>query len=80
MIRVNEPIMFRLIVACILLFSGSNVQAQEVTKILFIGNSLTYENNLPELVEEEAATRGLEVKTRMIALLSIIGRKVKFRN
>ncbi|WP_299272938.1 SGNH/GDSL hydrolase family protein [uncultured Psychroserpens sp.] len=35
--------------------------------ILFVGNSLTYYNNLPGLVKEEAATRGIIINTRMLA-------------
>ncbi len=35
--------------------------------ILFVGNSLTYYNNLPELVKQEAASRGVIINTRMLA-------------
>ncbi|MEQ8906471.1 SGNH/GDSL hydrolase family protein [Ekhidna sp.] len=35
----------------------------QTVKILFVGNSLTYTNNLPELVEKEAKSRGIKVKT-----------------
>lgn len=35
--------------------------------ILFIGNSLTYTNNLPKLVEDKAKEKGVEIKTKMIA-------------
>lgn len=37
-------------------------------KILFIGNSLTYTNNLPKLVKAHAKTKGIKIKTRMVAL------------
>ncbi len=36
-------------------------------KILFIGNSLTYTNNLPELVRHKAKLRGIIIRTKMIA-------------
>jgi hypothetical protein len=35
--------------------------------ILFIGNSLTYINNLPELVEKSAKLKGITIETKMIA-------------
>jgi len=36
--------------------------------VLFVGNSLTYTNNLPILVKEQAAANGITVGTKMIAL------------
>lgn len=36
-------------------------------KVLFIGNSLTYSNNLPLLVEEFANSKGIQLKTKMVA-------------
>ncbi|MEO9485567.1 MAG: SGNH/GDSL hydrolase family protein [Ekhidna sp.] len=39
----------------------------QAKKILFVGNSLTYTNNLPSLVEQEAKSRGLKVKTISLA-------------
>lgn len=41
--------------------------ASQTTKILFVGNSLTYTNNLPLLVEQEAKSRGVKVKTLTLA-------------
>jgi len=35
--------------------------------ILFIGNSLTYTNNLPELVKKSAKLKGIEIDTKIIA-------------
>ncbi len=35
--------------------------------ILFIGNSLTFTNNLPKLVEEYAKQKGIKMNTKMIA-------------
>jgi lysophospholipase L1-like esterase len=35
--------------------------------ILFVGNSLTYTNDLPKLVRSYATTKGLTIKTKMLA-------------
>jgi hypothetical protein len=35
--------------------------------VLFVGNSLTYTNDLPKLVRSIAATKGLTIKTKMLA-------------
>ncbi|MEP5612218.1 MAG: SGNH/GDSL hydrolase family protein [Cyclobacteriaceae bacterium] len=43
--------------------SGSNADFN----ILFIGNSLTYTNNLPRLVQKKAEQKGIIVGTKMIA-------------
>lgn len=37
-------------------------------KVLFIGNSLTYTNNLPFLVKEEAAFRGFAMEVKQVTL------------
>ena len=37
-------------------------------RVLFIGNSLTYANDLPKLVETLARARGLQVTSEMVAL------------
>lgn len=39
----------------------------QTIKILFVGNSLTYTNNLPNLVEKEAKKRGFKLKTTSLA-------------
>jgi len=36
-------------------------------RVLFIGNSLTYTNNLPQLVKENARLKGIEIETKMVA-------------
>ena len=36
-------------------------------RILFVGNSLTYTNNLPALVEEVARAQGIKITTEMLA-------------
>lgn len=38
------------------------------TSILFVGNSLTYTNNLPRLVENLAKEEGKKIRTEMLAL------------
>jgi len=35
--------------------------------VLFVGNSLTYYNDLPKLVYETALSKGIEISTKMIA-------------
>jgi len=61
----------------LLLCTYSGVLGQPVTNrstsglaasILFVGNSLTYTNNLPELVVEAAELKGIVLKTEMLAL------------
>lgn len=42
-------------------------QSDQTANILFIGNSLTYTNDLPSLVEKVAKTKGILVNTKMIA-------------
>ena len=62
---------------CALTFTYSNLYSQPKNRntvpktdihILFIGNSLTYTNNLPELVKNRAKQQGIEVVSKMIAL------------
>ncbi|MBO0324156.1 SGNH/GDSL hydrolase family protein [Muricauda sp. CAU 1633] len=40
----------------------------ETLKVLFVGNSLTYTNDLPKMVKEEAAYQQINLKTEMLAL------------
>ncbi|WP_412985969.1 SGNH/GDSL hydrolase family protein [Pontimicrobium sp. IMCC45349] len=44
-----------------------NQSSKTKLSILFIGNSLTYTNNLPQLVEEYAKPYGITLNTKMIA-------------
>ena len=63
---VQYRVLFLLLVVCI----NSNLVAaskDSVITILFVGNSLTYTNNLPALVEIEAKKKGIRIKTEMIA-------------
>jgi hypothetical protein len=45
----------------------SNKDSKADINILFIGNSLTYTNNLPELVKKSAKLQGVEINSKMIA-------------
>ncbi|MUP41499.1 SGNH/GDSL hydrolase family protein [Gramella aestuarii] len=51
----------------VLLTSGISYSQDTELKILFIGNSLTYTNDLPKLVEEVAEKQGLTIKTDIVA-------------
>lgn len=48
-------------------FFAGVAQSDTPTNLLFVGNSLTYTNDLPSLVEKYAKTKGILVKTKMIA-------------
>ncbi len=53
---------------CICLFLQLESQSKQTEfHILFIGNSLTYSNNLPQLVKKQAKKHGITVKTKMVA-------------
>lgn len=45
---------------------NTNVAGTKIN-ILFIGNSLTYSNNLPDLVKRSAELKGVKIDTKMIA-------------
>ena len=45
----------------------STINSKKEIAILFIGNSLTYTNNLPKLVKKEAKKNGVKVNTNMVA-------------
>ncbi|WP_339915890.1 SGNH/GDSL hydrolase family protein [Yeosuana marina] len=44
-----------------------NNSSKKEFNILFIGNSLTYTNNLPELVKKKAELQGIKIDTKMEA-------------
>ncbi len=46
----------------------TNLRNDSSINVLFIGNSLTYTNNLPLLVKNVAQKQGMEVHTEMLAL------------
>ena len=49
--------------------SGPTVKKEQIVTILFVGNSLTYTNNLPGLVKKRAKKLlGIKLRTDMIAL------------
>lgn len=61
---------FKYFIICIITLSCNSSKSTPVTdtiSILFIGNSLTYTNNLPKLVEDIAKTKGVILQTKTIA-------------
>lgn len=65
-------ILIRFLLICICFHAEcQSHQKQDDTKkeyhILFIGNSLTYTNNLPLLVKKQAKLSGINIKTTMVA-------------
>ena len=53
--------------ACVALLFGQERPAQQPLRLLFIGNSYTYFNNLPEMFAKLAEAGGHQVETRMVA-------------
>lgn len=49
------------------LYSQEETDQHTKVKVLFIGNSLTYSNDLPALVKEHAKQKGIKVQTKVIA-------------
>jgi hypothetical protein len=49
------------------LYSQQEIHTQTNYSILFIGNSLTYTNNLPILIKKHAKQKGIKLKVEMIA-------------
>ncbi len=58
----------RLLVVAVVLSLAGLAHADTPLRVLFIGNSLTYTNDLPAMVERIAAADGRRVITEMIAL------------
>jgi hypothetical protein len=56
-----------LLLVFLLVTFTSRANIDTTRKILFIGNSLTYTNDLPALVKQAAAKKGITVTTEMIA-------------
>lgn len=63
-----------LLLICSFLFSSTSTmekenssKQQEVIQVLFVGNSLSYTNNLPKLVKDAAKHKGLKIKTSILA-------------
>jgi hypothetical protein len=59
--------MLRLILLLLVVFIQQPTSKSEPIKILFVGNSLTYTNNLPELVEKLGVKSNIKIKTHMLA-------------
>jgi hypothetical protein len=61
--------MFRLLPLLLVVLTQQPISKPETLKILFVGNSLTYTNNLPELVEKlgEKSNININIKTQMLA-------------
>jgi hypothetical protein len=58
---------FILILICLFAANTGSKAADTTRTILFVGNSLTYTNDLPSRVVELARQKGLTVKTEMLA-------------
>lgn len=66
----RNMLFFTALIFCTSMYIGFAAQhtANETThNILFIGNSLTFANDLPGLVKQQAKEKGINVHTRMIA-------------
>jgi hypothetical protein len=61
--------LFVLIISFFTSFGQNNTDQKndETVHILFVGNSLTYTNNLTKLVKKKAKTIGINVKTKLVA-------------
>lgn len=61
--------LFALLVSSFSLYSQQKLSKNKNStfNILFIGNSLTYKNNLPDLVKKAAKKKGIKVKSKTIA-------------
>lgn len=66
MIKINLKASPLYIVLTMLLLS-LHARAQQDLKLLFIGNSLTYTNDLPEMVEREGQRMGVTIETETLA-------------
>lgn len=67
--KINIALLFFIIILCsssdLLIHHGNN--SKKPVKVLFVGNSLTYTNDLPQLVKKTARQKGVSLKTKMIA-------------
>jgi lysophospholipase L1-like esterase len=57
----------RSLVLAIFITLSLSAVGQSVKKILFVGNSLTYTNDLPDLVTKSAKTKGQTIQATMLA-------------
>lgn len=56
-----------ILILLVILTCGYSYSQESELSILFVGNSLTYTNYLPKLVEKAAKKQGLNLQTEMIA-------------
>ncbi len=59
---------FAFIVSHFCLYSQQEIRnSNTILNVLFIGNSLTYTNDLPQLVKKNAKKKGIKINTNMVA-------------
>lgn len=58
---------FILLITCSSLYSQQKINNKTKFNILFIGNSLTYTNKLPQLIKKKAKSKGVKINVKMIA-------------
>lgn len=58
---------FILLITCSSLYSQQKINNKTKFNILFIGNSLTYTNKLPQLIKKKAKSKGVKINIKMIA-------------
>lgn len=63
--KVIKLIVYFIILNCLVSFSS--IQEENTSRLLFVGNSLTYTNNLPNLVSVLAAENGRNVSVETLA-------------
>ena len=66
MIKFIKLLLFPLFVSSLLSFGGFDVENEY--SLLFVGNSLTYSNNLPERVKTLAKQKGIKLSIEVLAL------------
>ncbi|MCE2994159.1 MAG: SGNH/GDSL hydrolase family protein [Cyclobacteriaceae bacterium] len=69
--RLHRIFLNIIIINCFMACQGQDsvaISNMPTMRILFVGNSLTYTNDLPELLNQEARKSGVEVHTEMMAL------------
>lgn len=58
---------FILLITYSSLYSQQKINNKTEFNILFIGNSLTYKNKLPQLIKKKAKSKGVKINVKMIA-------------
>jgi lysophospholipase L1-like esterase len=68
MFRLKKQFLFVIAVLLIgIKANAGSINKDSIITILFVGNSLTYTNDLPALVEKETKKKNIQVKTEMVA-------------